>query len=75
MCPIQTRVQLHCKDKNFNSCNKEEHLKGSHHQFDAAKTLKKTLKESEIAISSILDRSNLQNFSTWCQPCWHLMGS
>ena len=36
--------------------------------------LKKSLKESKFAISSNLDRSNLQNFSTWCQPWWFLVG-
>ena len=32
MCPIQlfqTRFQLYCRHKNFNSCCKEEHLKGN----------------------------------------------
>ena len=44
------------------------------HQSDAVKLPKKYLKESETVISSNLDRSNLQNFSAWHEPCWHLVG-
>ena len=36
MCPIQlfqTRFQLHCRHKKFNSCCKEEHLKGNRDWF------------------------------------------
>ena len=83
MCPIQpfqTMFQLHCRHKNSNSCCKEEHFKGEakmffvhilpwtkihSHQFDAATLLKKMF---EVAISTDLNRSNLQNFSTSHQP-------
>ena len=93
MCPIQlfqTRFQLHCRHKNFNSCCKE-HLKGNrdrnvfcaHFTMDPDSqlpvwcretTYKKCLKEYEIEISSDLNRSNLQNFPARGQPWWRLVG-